>query len=554
MTSLLVRELPASIETHKDADPNGVWILGSAIAEAALVQSLLRYGRYDRYYFLWPAAGTRERAQQRLREYPHAERTALIGVDDLAAIAGRERLVLLTESALIDRLLPLRQGCTRAAWPVTGFTHAFSARQCLPESLMLLLGEVYEHDSLICTSTAAKRALQNVFTQLADDLHRRFNLTAAFRGRLPVLPFGTDASSIREEDAGACRDRMGIPRDAVVFLSLGRFSPAYKADLCPLILQFAEIARDVEDVVLVLAGDDTQHRLAPHLAAWTCALGIADRVIIRPNVTRTDKACLYDAADAFIAIADSVQETFGLTLIEAMAHGLPIIASDWDGYRDTVEHGRTGFLVPTYWDASTIDPVTCGVMDDGTAHWLLGQSVCVDWRSFRQHLIAIRESPDLRRCLSENARRRALARYDWPVVIRQYEDLWDEQLTAGESLFDAHPSTHLNIGRGLHEFDRRSIFAHYATECAGAADVTMLRMTELGARFVAGESPGAMLDGGLDRAMAAIAESGAIGEDGRTIEMRALVARLDTHPADSGGRISRNIVRLIKYGLLERVC
>ena len=55
--------------------------------------------------------------------------------------------------------------------------------------------------------------------------------------------------------------------------------------------------------------------------------------------------------------ADNIQETFGLVVIEAMACGLPVVASDWDGYRDLVEDGVTGLLVPT----TMVDGATAGL-------------------------------------------------------------------------------------------------------------------------------------------------------------------------------------------------
>ena len=53
------------------------------------------------------------------------------------------------------------------------------------------------------------------------------------------------------------------------------------------------------------------------------------------------------ASDTFLSLVDCLQETFGLTPIEAMASRLPVVASDWNGYRDTVVEGRTGFRIPT---------------------------------------------------------------------------------------------------------------------------------------------------------------------------------------------------------------
>ena len=67
----------------------------------------------------------------------------------------------------------------------------------------------------------------------------------------------------------------------------------------------------------------------------------------------------------FVSPSDSIQETFGLSVIEAMASGLPVVASDWDGYRDLVEDGRTGFLVPT--------TTVAGATATATARLLIGE-------------------------------------------------------------------------------------------------------------------------------------------------------------------------------------
>src|SRR4029077_15034949 len=53
-------------------------------------------------------------------------------------------------------------------------------------------------------------------------------------------------------------------------------------------------------------------------------------------------------ADLFISLADSIQETFGITPLEAMAAGLPALVSDWDGYKDTVRDGLDGLRIRTW--------------------------------------------------------------------------------------------------------------------------------------------------------------------------------------------------------------
>jgi hypothetical protein len=59
------------------------------------------------------------------------------------------------------------------------------------------------------------------------------------------------------------------------------------------------------------------------------------------------KAGIWSAADVFTLLIDNVQETFGLAPVEAMAAGLPVVVTDWDGFKDTVRDGIDGFRVPT---------------------------------------------------------------------------------------------------------------------------------------------------------------------------------------------------------------
>ena len=59
------------------------------------------------------------------------------------------------------------------------------------------------------------------------------------------------------------------------------------------------------------------------------------------------RAAVWHAADIFSSLSDNIQETFGLVIVEALASGLPVVASNWDGYRDLVTEGETGLLVPT---------------------------------------------------------------------------------------------------------------------------------------------------------------------------------------------------------------
>ncbi len=139
-----------------------------------------------------------------------------------------------------------------------------------------------------------------------------------------------------------------MAHDEVAILYVGRLSHHAKAHPFPMFKGVSEAVRSSERRVhIVLAG------WAAHPAVYEAF--VAGARTFAPNVKTSFvdgrdphmRYSVWHAADLFISPSDSVQETFGLAVLEAMACGLPVVASDWDGYRDIVEDGKSGFLVPT---------------------------------------------------------------------------------------------------------------------------------------------------------------------------------------------------------------
>ena len=139
------------------------------------------------------------------------------------------------------------------------------------------------------------------------------------------------------------------------------------------------------------------------------------------------KYALNAAADIFVSPGDSIQESFGITPIEAMACGVPQVVADWDGYRDTVSHGETGFLVPTYWTRCDSDLSDTGhLLGWESDHLALAQSVAIDVEALQSSLQALIENEQLRQSMGECSRKRAEALYSFPAVVKRYEELWSE--------------------------------------------------------------------------------------------------------------------------------
>jgi hypothetical protein len=138
----------------------------------------------------------------------------------------------------------------------------------------------------------------------------------------------------------------------------------------------------------------------------------------------------WGACDIFISLSDNIQETFGLTLIEAMAAGKPVIATDWDGYRQTARHGETGFMVPTFMPEHFGEDLALShAAGSITYDQYLAQAsthVCLDLRVLRDAIEQLVLKPDLRQQMGLAGQKRAQSLFDWSVIMRNYQQFWAE--------------------------------------------------------------------------------------------------------------------------------
>jgi L-malate glycosyltransferase len=151
---------------------------------------------------------------------------------------------------------------------------------------------------------------------------------------------------------------------------------------------FARIA-DVVDSRLILVGDGPDAPIAREMAS---EYGLLDRIKFVGVVDRV--APLLARADAFLL--PSSTESFGLVALEAMASGVPVIASDVGGIPEVVEHGRTGFLAPV------------GDVD-----------------SMAQYAINLLQDEALHRRVADEAQKQAKERFDYRLIVPHYEQLYD---------------------------------------------------------------------------------------------------------------------------------
>lgn len=328
-----------------------------------------------------------------------------------------------------------RQHAGPGRFALSGVTHTLCTAGAARVLCDMVTAPYEPYDALICTSDAVTRMVREVTDTYIDYLRDRHGGTPTLRPHLATIPLGVNPERFRQataEERAAQRAALKIGEEETAVLFVGRFAPHGKAHPFPMFHGLAEAARQTgQKVHLILVGWAAHPSLLDAYidAARTFAPGVAVSVV--DGMDPMQRFAVWHAADVFTSLADSIQETFGLVVIEAMASGLPVVASDWDGYRDLVVDGETGFLVPTQ--------MVHGATGNATARLLLNgvdydgflaecnQTAIVDPAETAAAYARLLSDEDLRRRMGAAGRQRALERFTWASVIRAYEALWLDQ-------------------------------------------------------------------------------------------------------------------------------
>ncbi len=184
------------------------------------------------------------------------------------------------------------------------------------------------------------------------------------RDRIYYLPNPVDTrlfSAVTADQKAALRTRLGIPADARVAVIAGRLSRE-KGQL-EAIMAWKHVT--VAGALLVLVGPDMPGHpwdIGPAARALVANDGLGDRVRFVGGVSPTEVPDWFRVAD--VALQPSHFEAFGTAAIEAMAAGLPVIASDVGGLRDFVEPGLNGFRVAPQDPTALADAINRVLGDD----------------------------------------------------------------------------------------------------------------------------------------------------------------------------------------------
>ena len=476
-------------------------ILGRKVAGEGFLRALLEADPFDAYHFFPESNVQSEFLRTRLQgEFPRqANRRAFAFFPRHTlptVLADRDYHCFhlsdfLTHTADLERV---RNRFARRIFPITGTTHSLSYARYMPALLGRLWPGTGPRDAILATSRSAEAVLGSAFA----DLRASYGLSAtAFPApcirRIPLsvpLPKPAEATAIREFRTG-----LGL-EDAPLILTLARFAPHSKMDLLPALealKRAASLGLPAGSLYVAAGWAEAGDALPQALESYAAGLGLRMRVLLRPD-TETVRL-LYSAADIFFSPSDNIQETFGLTVAEAASYGLPVVASDFDGYRDIVKHETTGLLAPTLGCAVSAETNTlAGLWFDNQYHLKLAQQCVVDVPALAEALARLGADPALRRSMGEAAKKRAEEEYTPARCIERHTTLWDEL-----NALRLDPETENRLRRAEHPLTMNfaGLFAgHFSRTLTPetAAGMT-LRRTESGEALYRGDRQPALYAG-----------------------------------------------------------
>jgi len=161
-----------------------------------------------------------------------------------------------------------------------------------------------------------------VSQQIANELREFYKV----RGRIAVIPHGVNIARFHRGNRDLCRvpmrQQLGLKDNEVVALYVGDLTKAH--------VHLKELSKAAPHIQFVIVSPSKAYH-------WE-----ASNVRIYPFTQRIER--YYAAADAFVF--PSVNDPFGLVVLEAMASSLPVFTSDQAGAAELIENGRDGFVLP----------------------------------------------------------------------------------------------------------------------------------------------------------------------------------------------------------------
>ena len=245
----------------------------------------------------------------------------------------------------------------------------------------------YEPGARVVAERALVHDVDRVVVATEHEMHLLRDLYGVPGRNVAVIPPGVDRERFRPRDRANARAELGLDADARILLAAGRIERPKGLDV--LIEALGEMTAVDRVQLLIIGGDERAAAELARLRRVAEDAGVSDLVRFVGSVTHEQIGTYYNAAD--VVVMPSRYESFGLVAAEAMASGVPVVASRVGGLASTVADGRTGYLIP--WQSPDLFAEKLDLLlDDDALRERLGASAAeamraYDWRSVAAQLV-----------------------------------------------------------------------------------------------------------------------------------------------------------------------
>ena len=532
----------------------GPKLMGRHSAGEGFLNGFLRHAAADTLYCYASGRAHADDFAKRAKEAGNGKPVVWIDKAQPAGLAQAGTLYL-PDPGVAEAAWRRRAGDQRR-YSIVGVTHTTASFAAMDGITALVSAPVQEWDGLVCTSKAVRETVTYVLDAQAEYLAARHGAQHFPRPQLPVIPLGVDTEALAPDAArrGAWRKKLEIADDDIAVLFVGRLSFHGKAHPLPMYVGLEQAARAAgKKAHLIQAGWFANKYIEKAFVDGAKSFCPSVRCLFLDARQDDVRKNVWQAADIFTSLSDNIQETFGLTPIEAMAAGLPSVVTDWNGYRDTVRHGEDGLRVPTVapppgWGEDLADGHAAQTITYDVYCGIASQLVAVDPAAAAAAYRTLMTDAALRRKQGAAARARAIELFDWRVVVGRYQEFWAE---LGERRRAAAESAARKAGAPSHpaRADPFRAMAGYATATlAGGDEIELMPGAKAEVFDTLARTP--LLNLGRSAALKPEDMHRLIGELAKS--KRARVADLAASwPAERRIRMQRSLLWLAKMGMVR---
>tara|TARA_B100001250_G_scaffold320967_1_gene283926 strand:- start:15040 stop:16560 length:1521 start_codon:yes stop_codon:yes gene_type:complete len=457
----------------------------------------------------------------------------------------------------VDELTSQRQIFGNKLWSVCGITHTTASDRAMSAIVNMLTTPVEPWDALICPSNAVKGHAEVMLEEQSSFLAERLGSVKVTYPEMPVIPLGihTEDFSYTGDKKRAARSALGINDEEIVVLYTGRLS--FHAKAHPLAMyQALENAVSVSkrEVVLIESGWHGNEHIEAAFQEGAKVVCPNIRVIRLDGRDVIQRNQGWASADIFCSLVDNIQETFGIVPIEAMAAGLPVVVSDWDGYRDSVRDEVDGYRIPTTMPEAGLGQDLAyrhAVGIDSYDRYCGNTSslVSVDIEAAAGAFVKLFNSPELRDQMGASGRKRAKEHYDWEIIIPKYEELWDRL----KNIRQSKPSKNRGPQKHPARLDPFYAFSGYPTRQLSPKTLLGLRLENAPATLSQLEKVGGLAMVNFAAYVIPTKEEAEIIINNLEAQPKSAEQILEFIPERRRPYVSRSLVWMLKMGLLREL-